>query len=168
MIAPGSTLSLLTAKVALVSAPFDPGARLSAFCADRVDVGGVVSFTGLCRLDGGVTSLELEVYPGFTEARIAHEAEAVMTDHALVDLLVIHRVGRIAPGEAIVFVAAAAGHRRAAFEGADRMMDYLKSRAPFWKREHAAAGSRWVEPRAQDLTDAARWDAPAMTLETLP
>lgn len=141
-------------------APFEPGALLSAFVRGRDEVGGVVSFTGLCRRDDGVLALELESYPGFTEAAIAAEVEAARARFDLLGALVRHRTGRIAPGEAVVFVAAAGRHRRAAFDAADYLMDYLKSRAPFWKREHAAAGARWVEPRAQDHADAARWAAP--------
>lgn len=139
--------------------PFEAGALLSAFTAGRDEVGGVVSFTGLCRRDDGVHALELESYPGFTEAAIAAEVDAARTRFDLVDAMVRHRTGRIAPGEAVVFVAAAGRHRRAAFEATDYLMDYLKSRAPFWKKEHAAAGARWVEPRAADHHDAARWDA---------
>lgn len=149
-------------SVALVEAPFEPGALLSAFTAGRDDVGAVVSFTGLCRRDGDVEALELEAYPGFTEAEIARIADAVVEAHGLADLQVVHRIGRVPPGEAIVFVAAAAAHRRAAFDGADQMMDWLKSRAPFWKKSHGADGaSAWIEPRPQDHADAARWDAPA-------
>ncbi len=149
-----------TPRAVEVSAePFAPGALLAAFVAGREDAGGVVSFTGLCRRDDGVEALELESYPGFTEAAIVAEVDAACARFDLVDALVRHRTGRIAPGEAVVFVAAAGRHRRAAFEGADYLMDYLKSRAPFWKKEHAAAGARWVEPRAQDHHDAARWDA---------
>ena len=147
--------------VTLTSEPFDAGELLSAFSADRLDTGGVVSFTGLCRRDGDVLVLELEAYPGFTEAAIAGEVEAVSAARALHDAQVVHRVGRVAPGEAIVFVATAAAHRRDAFLAADRLMDFLKSRAPFWKKEHTLAGSRWIEPRAQDYEDASRWDAAA-------
>ncbi|MBE7219381.1 MAG: molybdenum cofactor biosynthesis protein MoaE [Caulobacteraceae bacterium] len=139
----------------------DPGALLDGFTAGRDDVGGVVSFTGYVRRDGDVEALELEAYPALTEAEIARVAAEVRARHDLIDLLVRHRTGRMAPGEPVVFVAAAAAHRRAAFEAADQMMDWLKSRAPFWKKEHAADGSRWIEPRSQDYDDAARWDAPA-------
>ena len=147
-------------SVRLVAEPFDPGALLTAFCAGRSDVGGVVTFTGLCRRDEGVAALELEAYSGFTETAIEAEVEAVRAAHALLDVQVVHRVGRTSPGEPIVFVAAAAAHRREAFLAADRLMDFLKSRAPFWKKEHTAAGARWIEPRPQDYEDAARWDAP--------
>ena len=145
--------------VRLQAEPFEPGARLTQFCAGRTDVGGVVSFTGLVRADQGEgTVLELEAYPGFTEGEIAHIAEAAKKRFALQDYLIVHRVGQIRPGEAVVFVAAAAAHRREAFEAADHLMDYLKSRAPFWKKEHGPDGARWVEPTHRDLSDAARWE----------
>jgi len=145
--------------VRLQAEPFEPGALLSEFCAGRSDVGGVVSFTGLVRADQGEgTVLELEAYPGFTEGEIGRIAETAKARFALQDYLIVHRVGRIRPGEAVVFVAAAAAHRREAFEAADRLMDYLKSRAPFWKKEHGPAGAKWIEPTARDLSDAARWE----------
>jgi molybdopterin synthase catalytic subunit len=145
--------------VRLTEAPFDPGALLAGFAQGRRETGAVVSFTGLARSEGDdVSALELEAYPGFTEAAIEAMAREAEDRFGLQDVLVVHRVGRIAPGEAIVFVATAAVHRRAAFEAADQLMDYLKSRAPFWKKEHGAAGERWIEPRAEDYEDAARWD----------
>lgn len=147
--------------VALTTEAIDPGALLSAFIAGRSESGGVVSFTGIARAEAGrVVALELEAYPGFTEAAITEiEAEA-MARFALDDSLIVHRVGQIGPGEPIVFVAAAARHRRSAFEAADFLMDYLKSRAPFWKKSHEADGARWVEPTAADHADAARWTDP--------
>ena len=145
--------------VRLQAEPFEAGALLTGFCADRAETGAVVSFTGLARAAAGaVTTLELEAYPGFTDVEIARIAEAARGRFDLQDVLVVHRTGRIAPGEAIVFVATAARHRREAFEAADHLMDYLKSRAPFWKREHGPEGARWIEPTARDLADAARWD----------
>jgi len=139
--------------------PFEPGALLSAFSAGRRETGAVVSFTGLARAGGGaVTTLTLEAYPGFTDVEIARIAQDAQARFSLDDVLVVHRIGVIAPGEAIVFVATAAAHRRAAFEAADQLMDYLKSRAPFWKKESGPDGARWIEPTARDLTDAARWD----------
>lgn len=146
----------------------DPAALLAGFCAGREDVGAVVSFTGLVRRDGEVSALELEAYPALAEAEIARMGAAVRARHGLLDLLVRHRTGRMAPGEPVVFVAAAAAHRRAAFEGADQMMDWLKSRAPFWKKEHGAAGARWIEPRDGDHADAARWDAAAGPADASP
>jgi len=145
--------------IRLTEAAFEPGALLSEFAAGRRETGAIVSFTGLARAEaGGVETLELEAYPGFTEAAIGEMAEAARARFALQDLLIVHRIGRIGPGEAIVFVATAATHRRAAFEAADQLMDYLKSRAPFWKKSHGADGARWIEPRPQDYEDAARWD----------
>jgi molybdopterin synthase catalytic subunit len=145
--------------VRLQTEPFDPGALLSAFCQGRSETGAVVSFTGIARASAGaVTTLELEAYPGFTDAEIARIADAAATRFSLQEVLVIHRIGVIAPGEAIVFVATASSHRRAAFEAADHLMDYLKSRAPFWKKEHGPDGARWIEPTARDIADAERWD----------
>ena len=142
-------------------ATLDPPALLAGFCAGRTDVGAVVSFTGAVRGEAGIETLELETYPALAEAEIARVMAEVRARHGLLDLLVRHRTGRMAPGEPIVFVAAAAAHRRAAFEGADQMMDWLKSRAPFWKKAHADGAARWIEPRAEDYDDAARWDAPS-------
>jgi molybdopterin synthase catalytic subunit len=146
----------------LTAEPFEPGALLTEFGRGRTETGAVVSFTGLARAEGGaVEALELEAYAGFTDTAIEAMAQAAVARFGLQDLLIVHRVGRIAPGEAIVFVAAAAAHRRAAFEAADQLMDYLKSRAPFWKKSWGEGGGRWIEPRRQDYEDAARWDPPA-------
>jgi len=139
--------------------PFDPGALLTGFCQDRSETGAVVSFTGLARASAGETlQLELEAYPGFTDAEIGRIAQAAVARFSLHDVLIVHRIGLIAPGEAIVFVATATSHRREAFEAADHLMDYLKSRAPFWKKEHGPDGARWIEPTPRDLADAERWD----------
>lgn len=143
--------------IRLQTEPFEPGALLTGFCAGRTATGAVVSFTGLTR-GGDIDRLELEAYPGFTEAEIGRIAEAARTRFGLHDLMIVHRIGEIAPGEAIVFVATAAAHRREAFEAADHLMDYLKSRAPFWKKEHGPSGVRWIEPTERDHADAARWD----------
>jgi molybdopterin synthase catalytic subunit len=143
--------------IRLQTEPFEPGDLLGGFCAGRNETGAVVSFTGLAR-GVGAERLELEAYPGFTEVEIGRIAEAAHARFALHDFLIVHRIGEIAPGEAIVFVATAAAHRREAFEAADHLMDYLKSRAPFWKREHGPAGARWIEPTERDLADAQRWD----------
>jgi molybdopterin synthase catalytic subunit len=145
--------------ITLSETPFDPGALLSEFSKGRTEVGAIATFTGLARAEGGVAAiLELEAYPGFTEAEIGKIAEQARARFALDDLMIRHRVGKITPGDPIVFVATAARHRRAAFEACDFLMDYLKSRAPFWKKEHGPAGSRWIEPRAEDHADVARWD----------
>lgn len=139
--------------------PFDPGALLTEFSTGRTEVGAVATFTGIARAEAGEANiLELEAYPGFTELEIGKIAEEARQRFGLDDLLIRHRVGRIAPGETIVFVATAAKHRRAAFEACDYLMDYLKSRAPFWKKEHGPEGARWIEARAEDHADVARWD----------
>ena len=145
--------------IRLTDQSFDPGALLSAFCAGRTETGAVVSFTGLARAEAGrAVTLELEAYPGFTEQEIGRIAEVARTRFGLDGFAILHRVGKMAPGEPVVFVAVAAAHRRAAFEACDFLMDYLKSRAPFWKKETGPGGSRWVEPRPEDHADIARWE----------
>jgi molybdopterin synthase catalytic subunit len=143
--------------ITLTDKVFDPGAALSAFCAGRSETGAVASFVGLAR-GGPATALELEAWPEFTATEIGKVAEAARRRFALHDVAVVHRTGRIAPGEAIVLVMTAAAHRREAFEACDFLMDYLKSRAPLWKKEHGPEGSHWVEPTTRDLADAQRWD----------
>jgi len=145
--------------IRLTQAPFDPGQALGEFCRGRTETGAVASFTGIARAEQGRTDiLELEAYPGFTEREIARHAEAATERFGLQDVLILHRTGPIPPGEAIVFVATAAAHRRAAFEGCDFLMDYLKSRAPFWKKETGPDGVRWIEPTDRDRDDLARWE----------
>lgn len=144
--------------IRLTDASFDPGALLTEFTSGRTETGAVATFTGIARAELGSTAiLELEAYPGFTEAEIGKIADQARQRFTLDDLLILHRVGRIAPGEPIVFVATAAGHRRAAFEACDFLMDYLKSKAPFWKKSHGPDGERWIEPTAQDHADRERW-----------
>jgi len=145
--------------ITLTDKPFDPGALLTAFSRGRQETGAIATFTGLARAErGATTTLELEAYPGFTEKEIGKIAGEAMDRFSLDDFQIVHRIGAIAPGEAIVFVATAATHRRAAFEACDFLMDYLKSRAPFWKKESGPDGTRWIEPRAQDHADIARWE----------
>jgi molybdopterin synthase catalytic subunit len=144
--------------ITLTDQAFDPGAALTAFSADRAESGAVASFLGLARGEAGqATALELEAWPEFTGPEIEKMAEAARERFSLHDVAVIHRVGEIAPGEAIVMVMTAAAHRREAFEACDYLMDYLKSRAPLWKKEHGPGGARWVEPTARDLADLERW-----------
>ncbi len=139
---------------------FDVAAEAAALSAGRVDVGAIVTFVGLCRDDGGkLSALELEHYPGMAEAemeRVAAEAEARWP---LAGIVAIHRFGAIRPGERIVMVATASAHRAAAFAAAEMLMDYLKTRAPFWKRAILADGSSegWVEPNEADDAAAQRW-----------
>jgi molybdopterin synthase catalytic subunit len=145
--------------VRLQTEPFEPGAELTAFCSGRSETGAVASFVGIARGEKGAASaLVLEAYPGFTEVEIGRMTDAATERFGLDDVLVIHRHGSIAPGEPIVMVATAAAHRREAFEACDSLMDYLKSRAPFWKKERGPAGDRWVEPTQRDLDDLARWE----------
>jgi molybdopterin synthase catalytic subunit len=147
-------------SVTLQTAPFDPGQLLTRFSEGRDETGAIASFTGLARAERGqTTALELEAYEGFTDVEITRIVDAALLRFGLQDAMVVHRIGAIAPGEAIVFVACAAAHRRAAFEACDHLMDWLKSRAPFWKKEHGPDGARWIEPTDRDRTDAARWDA---------
>lgn len=140
--------------------PFDVAAETARITAGRADIGGVVCFTGLCRDEGGtLRALELEHYPGMAEEEIGRVATEAATRWPLMGLTAIHRHGLIRPGEEIVLVIAASAHRRAAFEAADFMMDYLKTRAPFWKREHLVDGALggWVEAKGEDDAAAARW-----------
>ena len=138
---------------------FDCGAEIAALTSGRTEIGAVVTFSGLVRDSGGLASLELEHYPGMTEKALAAiEAEAV-SRWELQASLVIHRYGRLAPGDRIMMVATASRHRQAAFEAAEFLMDYLKSRAPFWKKEHRVDGSTgaWVEAKDSDDAALARW-----------
>jgi molybdopterin synthase catalytic subunit len=144
--------------IRLTGEAFDPGAELNRFSAGRLAAGAVASFLGVARGEAGrAVALELEAYPGFTEGEIARFVEAAVDRFALHDAAVIHRVGPIAPGEAIVLVLTASPHRREALRACDYLMDYLKSRAPLWKKEHGPDGERWVEPTARDLSDIERW-----------
>ncbi len=150
------------ARILVQEAAFDLAAETAAMTAGRVDVGGVASFLGVCRADDGLSALVLEHYPGMTEraiARIAAEAEARWP---LTACTVIHRHGRILPGEPIVLVLTASSHRAAALEACAFLIDWLKTKAPFWKREEFASGAhRWVEARAEDDSAAARWTGAA-------
>ncbi len=143
-------------------APFDLAAETAALTAGgRTDIGGVASFVGLCRGDDGLAAMVLEHYPAMTERAIARiAAEAMARWPALTGCTVVHRVGRIHPGEPIVLVLTASPHRAAALESCAFLIDWLKTRAPFWKREEfadPARGARWVEAREEDDSAAARW-----------
>ncbi len=145
-------------RVAVQSEPFDVGAEVSAFSVGVRGAGAVVSFTGLVRDEGGTLSgMEIEHYPGMTEKAIRGIAEEAVSRWALVDALVIHRYGKLAPGEAIMMVATAALHRGDAFAAAEYLMDYLKSRAPFWKKELGADGEAWVAAKVTDEDALKRW-----------
>lgn len=150
----------ITPKVLIQAEDFDAAAEAGALSAGRKDVGALVTFTGLCRDENGrLSALELEHYPGMAEAEITRIAKEACSRWPLTGLTVIHRFGKIAPGGNIVLVVAASSHRRAAFEAADYLMDFLKTRAPFWKKEHLKEGSEgsWVEAKTIDDDAAKRW-----------
>ncbi|WP_374436933.1 molybdenum cofactor biosynthesis protein MoaE [Tabrizicola sp.] len=145
-------------RVAVQSEPFDLGAEVSAFTATVRGAGAVVSFTGLVRdEDGSLSGMEIEHYPGMTEKAISGIAEEAVRRWSLADALVIHRYGKLSPGEAIMMVATAAPHRGDAFAAAEFLMDYLKSRAPFWKKELSADGASWVAAKDADEDALKRW-----------
>ncbi|MEJ8472665.1 molybdenum cofactor biosynthesis protein MoaE [Roseibium algae] len=155
-----STKSPISPTVRVQSEDFDPGLEGQRLTAGRKDVGALVSFTGLCRDESGrLSALELEHYPGMAEAELTRIAEEACRRWPLTGLTVIHRFGKITPGNNIVLVIAASSHRRASFEAADFLMDYLKTRAPFWKKEHLASGQDdgWVKAKNADDEAMKRW-----------
>src|SRR5450631_4714933 len=146
--------------IRIQQAYFDIVREIALLTELRTDIGAVVSFSGICRgSEAGepIAALTLEHYPEMAEAEIARHAGTAMSRWPLTGLTVIHRVGRIAPGENIVLVLTASQHRQAAFAAAEFLMDYLKANAPFWKREESAGGASWVEDRSHDDAAAARW-----------
>ncbi len=150
-------------RVTVTAAPFSVDAELSRFAQARTGgAGALASFVGYCRAKseaGEIESLHLDHYPGFTEAEIARLASETAQRYRLIDLLVIHRAGVVAPREPIVLVAALGAHRAEAFAAVAELMDYLKTDAPFWKREVSGGESRWIEPTAADrAARAARGD----------
>src|SRR5580704_9277608 len=143
---------------------FDVAAEVKKLTHGRSDVGALVTFTGICRADENgekIAALTLEHYPGMAEAEIARHVDEASARWPLLGATVIHRFGRIAPGEDIVMVATASSHRQAAFAAAEFLMDYLKTRAPFWKqvekRSGSTGGGTWVEAKAADDSAAGRW-----------
>jgi molybdopterin synthase catalytic subunit len=147
----------MAAEVRLLDARLDPAAQLARFAAAHPQAGAIASFIGQVRGEGGVRELELSQYEPLTLAGIEALAAEAERRWSLAGLLILHRVGSLAPGEPIVLVAAAARHRRAALDATDFAIDHLKSAAWLWKRERTAAGWRWIEPRAEDHADRARW-----------
>jgi molybdopterin synthase catalytic subunit len=142
-------------RVVVSEAPIDVAAELAR--AERGGAGGVATFTGIVRADDGVAALTLEHYPGMTEAALTAVAQTAADRWALTGVTIVHRVGRMLPGERIVFVAAAAAHRTAALQACAYCIDRLKTDAPFWKREATADGDRWVEARSADRARADDW-----------
>ena len=149
--------------VRLQEADFDAAAEAAALVRGRTDIGAVVTFTGICRgtpATDPIAAITLEHYPGMAEAEIARHVEAATRRWPLIGVTVIHRYGRLEPGENIVLVVTAAEHRHAAFAAAEFIMDFLKTRAPIWKREERQGGARWIEAKDTDDAAADRWDAP--------
>ncbi len=139
---------------------FDAAAEAALLSRGRTDIGAVVTFTGLCRADENgerIAALTLEHYPGMAEAEIARHVEEACTRWPLLGVTVIHRHGRLVPGDVIVLVATASSHRAAAFAAASFLMDYLKTHAPFWKHVEKASGHFWVDAKASDDRAAERW-----------
>ncbi len=148
------------ATIRIQEADFDIAQEIAALTKGRSDVGAVVTFSGICRgSENGepIAALTLEHYPEMAEAEIKRHTDEAMSRWPLTGLTVVHRVGRITPGENIVLVLAASAHRQAAFQAAEFLMDYLKANAPFWKREESAAGTNWVEANDRDDAAVARW-----------
>ena len=150
----------MTTTIRLQREALDVGAEVEQMTRGRTEIGAVVTFTGLCRADENgapIAALTLEHYPGMAEAEIARHVEEATARWPLLGVTVVHRCGRIEPGETIVLVATASSHRQAAFAAASFLMDYLKTRAPFWKQVEGADGATWVEAKATDDAAAERW-----------
>ncbi|PJI86936.1 molybdenum cofactor biosynthesis protein MoaE [Sphingomonas koreensis] len=145
-------------RVSVDHAPIDIGTEMAGI--EETGAGAVASFTGIVRADDGVTAMELEHYPGMTEAVLCDLAEQAMARWGLLSAVIVHRVGQMVPGDRVVLVATAATHRRQALDACAFLIDRLKTDAPFWKREARGEASRWVEARASDDQAAARWTGP--------
>lgn len=140
---------------------FAPGDELNRLVAGRKDIGAAVSFVGFVRdmaKDASVVSLTLDHYPGMTERELAKIADEAQDRWPIDDVLIVHRIGKLLPGERIVLVITLSAHRRAAFEACDFIMDFLKTRAPFWKKEETDTGDNWLKPAENDLNSLKRWD----------
>jgi molybdopterin synthase catalytic subunit len=144
-------------RIRVQDQPFDPATELTEFTRGCSDVGAIVTFSGIVRGDNRLSALEIEHYPGMTETALTDIASEAAQRWSLDGVLVIHRYGALEVGETIMMVATAAQHRQEAFEAADFLMDYLKSRAPFWKKEHRADGESWVDAKKSDEAALKRW-----------
>ena len=143
------------------TAPFDPHAETAAFQKGRGEAGALATFIGSVRNSAhgdDVEAMDLEAYPGFTEKQIGEIEADAQARFDVIDTLVVHRYGRMLPGEAIVLVAALSKHRREALQAVDYLMDRLKTEAPFWKKEVRSGGAEWIEPRSDDREARARWE----------
>jgi molybdopterin synthase catalytic subunit len=150
----------MTATVRLQREPFDAGNEVAKLTRERADIGAVVTFTGICRGEEAgapLIAMTLEHYPGMAEAEVARHVEAAEKRWPLLGVSVIHRFGRLTPGDEIVLVVTAAAHRQDAFAAAEFLMDYLKTRAPFWKQVESARGTVWVDAKLGDDVRADRW-----------
>ena len=153
----------MTVTIRLQRQAFDVAAEVASLTRGRTDIGAVVTFTGICRADEAgepIAALTLEHYPGMAEAEIARHVEEASARWPLLGVTVIHRHGRLSPGEVIVLVATASSHRQAAFAAAEFLMDYLKTRAPFWKQVENVSGKTWVDAKVADDSAAERWSVP--------
>src|SRR6187455_345600 len=154
----------MPATIRLQHENFDPAAEAASLTRGRTDIGALVTFTGICRgAESGepIAALTLEHYPGMAEAEIARHVEEAQARWPLLGVTVIHRHGRIEPGENIVLVVTASSHREAAFAAAEFLMDYLKTRAPFWKQVESKSGTAWIDAKETDDAAADRWRRPA-------
>ncbi len=153
-----------TITIRLQREDFDAAAEIAKIARGRTDIGAVVSFAGICRdheAGRGVTALTLEHYHGMAEEEIARHVEQAQARWPLLGVTVIHRYGRLVPGDNLVLVVTASAHRRAAFAAAEFLMDYLKTRAPLWKQEERPEGAAWVDAKEADDAAAERWDRPS-------
>lgn len=137
---------------------FDTAAAISSLTEKKQEVGAIVTFTGVVRSDDGLSALTLEHYPGMAEREISRHVAEAERRWPLQGVAIIHRIGRLLPGENIVLVVVAGAHRQLAFEAAEFLIDYLKTRAPFWKHDERGAATNWVEAKESDDTAAARWN----------
>jgi molybdopterin synthase catalytic subunit len=158
----------MPATIRLQTEDFEAAAEAALLTRGRTDVGAVVSFTGICRgseAGAPVAAMTLEHYPGMAESQIASHVADAEARWPLLGVTIIHRYGRLVPGDNIVLVVTAASHRGDAFAAAEFLMDYLKTRAPFWKREERADGTVWVDAKVADDAAASRWTKPRQAAE---
>ncbi|HEX5278957.1 MAG TPA: molybdenum cofactor biosynthesis protein MoaE [Micropepsaceae bacterium] len=143
--------------IRILADDFDPGAEIAALQDGAGDAGAIATFVGLVRGDGGMSSMTLDHYPGMCESEIAAHADEARKRWPILALRIVHRIGKLVPGDRIVFVGVASKHRQAAFQAAEFLMDYLKTRAPFWKLERRGENETWVAARSKDDDSVKRW-----------